>query len=80
MSLPVVTTVSGIDSIRVLKQNIAIASNFRPMTRAQMDRLRFKMAPFASDGRFELYKTSVQHDGEEGRAQHGFPSSDELAG
>ncbi|HTM23598.1 MAG TPA: aldo/keto reductase [Vicinamibacterales bacterium] len=80
MSLPVVTTVSGIDSMKVLKQNIAIASNFKPMTRAQMDRLRFRMAPFAADGRFELYKTSAQHDGEEGRAQHGFPSSDELAG
>ena len=80
MSLPVVTTVSGIDSMKVLKQNIAVASNFTPMTRAQMDRLRFRMAPFAADGRFELYKTSAQHDGEEGRAQHGFPSSDELAG
>jgi predicted aldo/keto reductase-like oxidoreductase len=80
MSLPVVTTVSGIDSMKVLEQNLRIASAFRPMTRAQMDRLRFRMASYAADGRFELYKTSAQHDGEEGRSQHGFPSPDELAG
>ena len=34
----------------------------------------------AADGRFELYKTTAQHDGDEGRAQHGFPSQEELAG
>ena len=27
----------------------------------------------AADGRFELYKTTAQHDGDEGREQHGFP-------
>ncbi|HYT74201.1 MAG TPA: aldo/keto reductase [Vicinamibacterales bacterium] len=80
MSLPVVTTVSGMDSMKVLKQNLRIASHFKPMTRAQMDRLRFRMSPFAADGRFELYKTSARHDGEEGRAQHDFPSPHELAG
>ena len=30
MSLPVATTVSGIDSERVLKQNLAVARGFRP--------------------------------------------------
>ena len=32
MSLPVATTVSGIDSMQVLKQNIRIASGFKPLT------------------------------------------------
>jgi hypothetical protein len=45
-----------------------------------MDRLRYKMSPLASDGRFELYKTTAKHDGDVGREQHGFPSPDELAG
>jgi hypothetical protein len=80
MSLPVVATVSGIDSMKVLKQNLRIASNFRPMTRAEMDRLKFRMAPYAADGRFERFKTTAEHDADEGREQHGFPSQKELAG
>ncbi|HEX4564971.1 MAG TPA: aldo/keto reductase [Vicinamibacterales bacterium] len=80
MSLPVTTTVSGIDSMKVLKQNLRIATNFKPMTRSQMDRLRFRMASLAADGRFELFKTTAMHDADEGRAQHGFPPQDELAG
>ena len=80
MSLPVATTVSGIDSMKVLKQNLRIASHFRPMTGSEMDRLRFRMAPQAADGRFERFKTTAEHDADEGRAQHGFPPMDELAG
>ena len=45
-----------------------------------MERLRHRLAPVAADGRFELYKTTAQHEGDEGRKQHGFPSPDELAG
>jgi aryl-alcohol dehydrogenase-like predicted oxidoreductase len=80
MSLPVTTTVSGIDSMRVLKQNLRIANNFRPLTDAQMERLRHRLAAYAADGRFELYKTSARHEADEGRAQHGFPSPDAMAG
>ena len=32
MSLPVATTISGIDSMRVLKQNLRVASDFKPFT------------------------------------------------
>ncbi len=80
MSLPVATTISGIDSMRVLKQNLAIASDFKPLTSTQMARLRHRLASVASDGRFELYKTTAQHEGGEGRGQHSFPSEEELAG
>ena len=34
----------------------------------------------AADGRFELYKTTAEHEGAVGRAQHGFPSQEEMAG
>jgi aryl-alcohol dehydrogenase-like predicted oxidoreductase len=78
MSLPVTTTVCGVDSMKVLKQNVAIASAFTPMTRTEMERLRHRLADVASDGRFERYKTTAEHDGDEGRVQHGFPTSDEL--
>ena len=32
LSLPIATLVSGIDTMRVLRQNLAIAQGFRPMT------------------------------------------------
>jgi aryl-alcohol dehydrogenase-like predicted oxidoreductase len=80
MSLPVATTITGIDSLRVLKQNLRVASDFKPFTAGQMERLRRRFMSVASDGRFELYKTTAQHDGDEGRAQHGFPPERELAG
>jgi hypothetical protein len=80
MSLPVATTISGIDSMRVLNQNLKIAQGFEPMTRVQMDAFRNRLARAAADGRFELYKTTAQHDGVEGREQHGFPTQEELGG
>lgn len=80
MSLPVATTISGIDSMRVLRQNLKIAREFTPMSAGEMQRYRTRLAAEAADGRYELYKTTAQHDGVEGRGQHGFPSQEELAG
>jgi aryl-alcohol dehydrogenase-like predicted oxidoreductase len=80
MSLPVATTVSGIDSMKVLKQNVRIASDFKPFSAAQMEKLRHRMHDAAADGRFERYKTTAEHEGDEGREQHGFPLQEELAG
>ena len=80
MSLPVTTTISGIDSLRVLKQNLGVASDFKPFTQDQMARLRHRFASVAADGHFELYKTTAQHEGDEGRAQHNFPSQQEMGG
>lgn len=79
MSLPVATTLSGIDSMRVLRQNLKIAQGFRPMSRTEMAAYRRRCADAAADGRYELYKVTAQHDGPEGRAQHGIPSSEELS-
>jgi aryl-alcohol dehydrogenase-like predicted oxidoreductase len=79
MSLPVTTTISGIDSMRVLNQNLRVARGFKPMSEAQMAALRKRIADEAHDGRYELYKTTAQHDGPEGRKQHGFPSPEELS-
>jgi predicted aldo/keto reductase-like oxidoreductase len=79
MSLPVCTTVSGIDSLRVLHQNLRIARGFTPMTSRARLAFERRLAADAGDGRYELYKTTAEHDGEVGRAQHGFPSQQELA-
>jgi aryl-alcohol dehydrogenase-like predicted oxidoreductase len=74
MSLPVATTISGIDSVAVLRQNLAIARGFKPMTAAEMDALRRRCAPAAGDGHLELYKSTMKYDGDIGRQQHGLPS------
>ena len=79
MSLPVATTVSGIDSLKVLRQNIRLARGFTPLNQADMQSLRDRCATDAADGHFELYKTSKKFDGPPGRKQHKFPTQDELA-
>ena len=73
MSLPVATTVSGIDSMRVLRQNLSVARGFRPFTPRQMDALRRRVQRPAGDGRFELYKTTANFEGPIGRRMHGYP-------
>ncbi|HKT80561.1 MAG TPA: aldo/keto reductase [Vicinamibacterales bacterium] len=78
MSLPVCTTVSGIDSLKVLRQNLRIARAFEPMTAAERRRYEQRVSAFSADGRFELYKTTAEHEGDEGRKQHGFPTQDET--
>jgi len=76
MSLDVATTVSGVDSLRVLRQNVRVARDFERMTNAEMQALRSRCADVAADGRFELYKTTAKHEGALGRRLHGFPSPD----
>lgn len=80
MSLPVATTVSGIDSLRVLRQNLKVARGFTPFMPKEMRALRERVARFAEDGRFETYKVTAKHEGRIGRKQHGFPSEKEMAG
>jgi len=79
MSLPVATTISGIDSMRVLRQNVRVAAGFTPMSAREMDRLRARVREEAADGRFELYKTTAAHEGTVGRRQHGFPDEGDVA-
>jgi aryl-alcohol dehydrogenase-like predicted oxidoreductase len=80
MSLPVCTTISGIDSQRVLRQNVRIARAFSPMSARERRAYERRLSEQAADGRFELYKTTAEHEGPIGRAQHGFPSQEEMAG
>lgn len=79
MSLPVATTVSGIDSMKVLRQNLKVAVGFKPMSERQMNVLCRRVQEQAADGRFELYKTSAKMEGPVGRKQHGFPDEEELS-
>ena len=79
MSLPVCTTVSGIDSLKVLRQNLRIARRLLADDGAAAPGVRTESHRRVPDGRFELYKTTAEHEGDVGREQHGFPSQDEVA-
>ncbi len=74
MSLPVATTISGMDSLDVLHQNLRVARGFTPMTAAEMAELRARCAPTAADGRYEPYKVTIKFDNPETRRPHGFPN------
>jgi uncharacterized protein len=73
MSLPVSTTIVGMDSLDVLRQNVRIARGFAPMSGAAMSELRVRCAPTAADGRYEPYKVSLRYDNPMTRLPHGFP-------
>jgi uncharacterized protein len=73
MSLPVATTISGMDSLDALHQNLRVARGFKPMTADQMQALRDRCANVAADGRYEFYKLSLRFDNPQARLPHGFP-------
>ena len=78
MSVPgVSTTISGMDSMEVLDQNLQILRNFQPLSEKQMADLREHGRQFR-DGRYELFKSTMKYDGDLGREQHDFPSAAEL--
>src|SRR6201993_3074887 len=77
MILPVATTISGIDSMEVLDQNLAILRDFKALTADQMQTLRDRGKQF-DDGRYELYKSTLKYDSDLSRSQHGYPSAAEL--
>jgi predicted aldo/keto reductase-like oxidoreductase len=73
MSLPVTTTITGIDTPEVLQQNLSVAQGFQPMSQQEMQALRDRVKDQAADGRFEMYKLSLKFDNPEARIAHDFP-------
>jgi aryl-alcohol dehydrogenase-like predicted oxidoreductase len=78
MSIPgVSTTISGMDSMEVLDQNLGILQSFQPLSEKQLTELRAHGQRF-NDGRYELFKSTLKYDGDVGRDQHHFPTALEL--
>jgi predicted aldo/keto reductase-like oxidoreductase len=77
MSLPVATTITGMDSMEVLDQNLAILRDFKALSADRMQMLRDHGKQF-NDGRYELYKSTIKYDRDLGRSQHGYPPSAAL--
>jgi predicted aldo/keto reductase-like oxidoreductase len=74
MSVPgVTTTITGMESLAVLRQNLAIARGFTPMNSDEMNALQAAVAGSAGDGHMEIYKTSIAFDNVVTREVHGMP-------
>ncbi|HBY59139.1 MAG TPA: aldo/keto reductase [Solibacterales bacterium] len=76
LSLPVAAQVVGINTMEHLKQDIALARNFKPMPADERQALLAKVRDVAGDGRHELFKSTKLFDGPHHRRQHGFDNAD----
>ena len=56
----------------VLRQNLKVARDFRPLQGEELERLLAKVKPAAGDGRHERFKSTIDFDGPYHRKQHGF--------
>ena len=72
LSLPISTLVSGIDSEKVLDQNLKIVREFQPLTAEERAKIEHSTVKVAGDGRHELFKSAKTFDGPVHRKQHGF--------
>jgi predicted aldo/keto reductase-like oxidoreductase len=57
MTLPVSTVCSGMDSIKVLNENINTAKNFTPMSEEEITQILERTIKYALNGQYEEYKT-----------------------
>ena len=67
LNLPTSVVITGIDSLKILKQAFEVAESHRPLTKQQVAKLRAKSARAAADGEYELFKTTSIFDS---TAQH----------
>jgi len=73
LSQPIATLCSGIDSLAILEQNVAVARGFEPLPQPELDAILAKTARAAAEGRFEPFKTTRDYEGNEARREHGLP-------
>ena len=66
----IASLVVGIDSMEVLKQDLAVARAFKPFTDAERDKLLARVKPLAGDGRHERFKSTQKFDGPYHQKQH----------
>lgn len=62
LSLPTSVVITGIDSMKILRQALTVARTFRPLGEAEMNALRARTREAAQGGAFELFKTSSLFD------------------
>ena len=62
--------------MEVLKQNLAIARDFKPYDDQALSKLLARVKDVASDGRHERFKSTQVFDGPYHRQQHGLTEKD----
>lgn len=73
LGLPVSVVVSGMDSLEILRKNMAVAEDFEPYDEHELDDLLERARAFSGEGEFEPFKSSHAYDGAEGRKVHNYP-------
>jgi uncharacterized protein len=63
LTQPVSVVITGIDSPTILDQALTAARTFKPLTETQVNALLARTRDAASEGRYELFKTSARFDG-----------------
>jgi uncharacterized protein len=63
LTQPVSVVITGIDSTKILDQAIEAARTFKPLSEAQVKALLDRTEVAASEGKFELFKTTSHFDG-----------------
>ncbi len=72
LSLNIPVTLSGMDTLAHLQENMAIVKRFTPLTVAERDALHARVRGVAGDGRLERFKSTNRFDSKTHRDQHGF--------
>lgn len=63
LTLPISVLITGIDNQQVLEQALEAAKTFKPMNDADVKALLARTQEAASEGKYELFKTSSHFDG-----------------
>ena len=63
LTQPVSVVITGIDNTQTLDQAIEAARTFKPLDQAQISALLARTATAASEGKYELFKTTSHFDG-----------------
>ncbi len=63
LTQPVSVVITGIDSTTILEQALEAARTFKPMTEAEVKSLLDRTQVAASEGKYELFKTTSHFDG-----------------
>jgi predicted aldo/keto reductase-like oxidoreductase len=79
LSQPIASLVVGIDSMKVLEQDLRTAREFRPLAEDELKKLLARVKDAAGDGRHEHFKSTQKYDGPYHQQQHGLTPKD-IAG
>jgi hypothetical protein len=79
LSQDIASLVVGIDSMKVLEQDLALGRSFEPLDEAAMKKLLARVKVAAGDGRHERFKSTQMFDGPYHQKQHGLTPTDVAA-